>query len=298
METVVVAAAAAAAPRRIPVSITKQLLVHDAEHSKIKVKITIPDSTEECPLTLNPIQNDELPFLQGVTFSKSYTNHKKMTLPCNHSFGAMALIYHFARNKVECPLCRAGKSHRLDTRSIPLHFRRQILDRIRQLDIESTREQDNQNEVLARELFQGFVRDLDRFLSQIHMSVYMCVDNQEIFIFRIKMIFVMRAVFTITDREQDAFHFGLTNTQRSTLMAHINDLGITQIALGFSIQDGDEEPREISRTIPFSVEWNGPRNTRNIQCTVGYLSATSLVPVEGRSGSLCWSIMAEDLFNA
>lgn len=285
--------------QRIPITITRHLLVHDAEHSKIKVKITIPGPEEECPLTLNPIQNDEVSFLPGIAYSKTYTNHKKMTLPCNHSFGAMTLLYHFARNKMECPLCRAGKAYRLDTRSIPLHFRRAMLNQIREADMEHTREENNHNDALAREIFQHFVSDLNRYLTHIYMTVYLHVDNQVVSLFRLKMIFVVRAVFGNATMEQDAFHFGLTPEQRRTIVSHIHDLGLQEIALGFSIQDGTEEPREISRSDPFPVSYPSS-GSRSIPCTLGHLATTDLTMTQNGSQfrSLCWSISADDLLNA
>ena len=99
------------------------------------VLLCAPDANDECPLTLDPIADDSLSFLGDVGCSKlkSFYKHapvlRKMTLPCGHSFGALNLVYHFARNSMFCPCCRDGLSGRLRASSLPLHLRAPIYNR-------------------------------------------------------------------------------------------------------------------------------------------------------------------------
>jgi hypothetical protein len=76
---------------------------------KIVVRLEAPAPGEECPLTLSPIAEDSLEFLQPTTaYLTAFPAYKKMTLPCGHGFGALSILYHFARRNMLCPCCRRG----------------------------------------------------------------------------------------------------------------------------------------------------------------------------------------------
>ena len=91
---------------------------------KLDVSLEIPGPDEECPLTLGPICDDSLDFLQPTTtWFISFPEVKKAVLPCGHSFGALNILYHFARRNMLCPCCRAGLDSRLAFRCIPPLFR-------------------------------------------------------------------------------------------------------------------------------------------------------------------------------
>jgi len=94
-----------------------------AEHEASKIKIQIPlrhsklpatlhPSGEICPILQEPINSAILPFMPRPYLSDS-PMHTALTLECKHTFHAMALIYHWARNEsVLCPVCRAGPKNR------------------------------------------------------------------------------------------------------------------------------------------------------------------------------------------
>lgn len=90
----------------------------------LQVTLEIPGPGDECPLTLGPIADDALDFLlPTTTWFTAFPSVKKIALPCGHSFGALSLLYHFARRKMLCPCCRAGLDSPLTILSIPAHFR-------------------------------------------------------------------------------------------------------------------------------------------------------------------------------
>ncbi len=97
----------------------------------LNVELSLPDPDDECPLTLGPIYDDNLEFLDGVTFIPELPNFKRMTLPCGHSFGAMSLVYNFARKNMLCPCCRAGVDDSIHNDSIPVHFRDGIVRNVK-----------------------------------------------------------------------------------------------------------------------------------------------------------------------
>jgi len=97
----------------------------------LRVKLEVPGPDEECPLTLSPIADDALEFLQPTTaYITAFPEVKKMTLPCGHAFGALSVLYHFARRNMLCPCCRAGIDSRLSSHCIPSFFRKNLLSRV------------------------------------------------------------------------------------------------------------------------------------------------------------------------
>jgi hypothetical protein len=114
--------------------------------SQLIVELSSPDKDEECPLTLDPIQNDALDFLStGVTFLKDCPTIKKMSLPCGHIFGALNITYHFLKNNMQCPCCRAGPRDRLASKCVPAHLRTALSRQIKMLEREEQLEQNRED---------------------------------------------------------------------------------------------------------------------------------------------------------
>jgi hypothetical protein len=86
------------------------------------VTLSIPTEEDECPLTLDNMSQSKLESLPDTTFCADKPLHKKLTLPCGHSFCAMVLIYNWCKNNMLCPCCRAGHQHRADPACLPGHF--------------------------------------------------------------------------------------------------------------------------------------------------------------------------------
>jgi len=94
-----------------------------SEEYAITVELRIPSADEECPITQEPMLTYDLEFLQHVSFIPELPLFRKLTLPCSHSFSAMAITYHFLKNSMQCPLCRTGSKLPLGPLYIPEHFR-------------------------------------------------------------------------------------------------------------------------------------------------------------------------------
>lgn len=107
------------------------VILYGQNGRKMDVTLEPPAEGEECPLTLGPIADDTLDFLQPTTtWFVSFPDVKKAVLPCGHSFGALNILYHFARRNMLCPCCRAGIDSRLAFRCIPPLFRNLMESRI------------------------------------------------------------------------------------------------------------------------------------------------------------------------
>ena len=77
-------------------------------------------------MTMLPIAEATLDFLPADTPRAPIVARPeltKATLPCGHSFSALALLYHFAKNCMRCPNCREGAAARMAGQSVPAHLR-------------------------------------------------------------------------------------------------------------------------------------------------------------------------------
>jgi len=99
-------------------------ILYGQNGKKIRVRLEVPKENEECPLTLGPIVEDSLEFLtENARWYPAFPDVKKMQLPCGHSFGALNILYHFARRNMLCPCCRSGVNSQLSIPCIPLNLR-------------------------------------------------------------------------------------------------------------------------------------------------------------------------------
>ena len=107
-------------------------LLYGMNGKKIRIRLEVPDPEEECPLTLDPIKDDALPFLsQDARWFTAFPEVTKATLACGHGFGALNLLYHFARRNMLCPCCRAGINDRLSLHCYPQHLRLRLNAKVR-----------------------------------------------------------------------------------------------------------------------------------------------------------------------
>ena len=114
------------------------------------MRLTAPTDADTCPLTMGPAAEDELDFLPGVTYLQGLPHVRLMTLPCQHAFGAMSLIYHFARQRMLCPCCRRGVDSPVSSACLPQHFRTAMKQRVDASALAEQREQLEEDAESAR----------------------------------------------------------------------------------------------------------------------------------------------------
>ena len=81
------------------------------------LELSEPAQHEECIIAMEAIKDYRLPFMP-IGFREGIVEVEpeltKACLPCGHGFNALALLYHFAKNSMTCPFCRAGhEKHQL-----------------------------------------------------------------------------------------------------------------------------------------------------------------------------------------
>ena len=111
--------------------------------ANITIKLSEPGGDEECGIAMESIAEYRLDFLPPkACLIKKQPELTKGCLPCGHSFNALALMYHFAKNSMTCPCCRGGhERERMGEQSFPPHLRKAFSKHLQQERARDTREQ-------------------------------------------------------------------------------------------------------------------------------------------------------------
>lgn len=109
------------------------------------LRLSEPAADEECSITLEPIREYRLPFIPEEAQHCAVEGEPALTkasLPCGHGFHALALLYHFAKNSMTCPICRAGHAKaQMTEQSVPHHVRKHFSAHLASLRMEENNEQ-------------------------------------------------------------------------------------------------------------------------------------------------------------
>lgn len=131
-------------------------IVYGQNNCKLRVKLDVPDPGEECPLTLSPMAEDAIECLSDAArWFPAFPDVKRATLPCGHAFGALNILYHFARRNMLCPCCRAGLNTRVDIMCIPAGFRALLSSKVQSELREDAEEQVRQDREAAEDIVSG-----------------------------------------------------------------------------------------------------------------------------------------------
>jgi hypothetical protein len=129
----------------------------------LSLTFTEPEKNEECMITMEPIAEYRLPFMpEGLTPALlSRPTLTKASLPCGHGFNALALLYHFAKNSMTCPCCRAGHDKvQMGEQSVPPHLRRAFSQHLERIKADETREQIASDAITATRALEREVRTM------------------------------------------------------------------------------------------------------------------------------------------
>lgn len=108
---------------------------HDQSKTLVMTMSAPSSDEEECAITCLPIKDSDImdlfehdeareelqKALEGASIVKNRPELCKATLPCNHSFHGLSLVYHFIRTEMKCPVCRAGLEMPIATKSFKNH---------------------------------------------------------------------------------------------------------------------------------------------------------------------------------
>lgn len=148
----------------------------DPMGASMSLKLSEPGPAEECSITMEAIGTYRPPFMPPsfahAHVIKNQPTLTKATLPCGHSFDAMAVVYHFMKNSMTCPCCRAGiAGARMAEQSIPPHMRRAFAQHMAHSRREEEREQIAADAMAATRLLHHEVSYDFMFLTETRLVI-------------------------------------------------------------------------------------------------------------------------------
>ena len=124
----------------------------------ITMSLSEPAADEECGIGLVPIADYRLSFMppdHKASVLEDRPALTKASLPCGHGFNALALLYHFAKNSMTCPFCRAGHDkERMGVLSIPAHVRAWFTSHLEGVRADENREQIAMDAITATRILE------------------------------------------------------------------------------------------------------------------------------------------------
>jgi len=139
-----------------------------------EVILSTPMQGDICNIMHEEIANAKM---EWINEEKDYFNErnksaKKAALQCGHIFYVTALAYHFVKNQMICPICRAGEKNKMNAQGIPKRIRGDIMQRAKKMIQE---EQIQQNEEETREN----QREIERIVSQdVLVNFFLSVNRR------------------------------------------------------------------------------------------------------------------------
>jgi hypothetical protein len=119
----------------------------ESEHKRLSLALSVPADGEECGIGMDPIAEYRLEWFPSLVPHCVVQRKPELTKAtitgCGHGFNAVALLYHFLKNEMTCPYCRAGfKGARMYWHVLPTHLRGPMRERM-----EATRSQERRAQV-------------------------------------------------------------------------------------------------------------------------------------------------------
>lgn len=113
---------------------------------------------EECPMMLESMDDFRLDFAKQMVVVEGNPGKCKITLPCKHSFSALACLYYFARKGMRCPMCRDGCDTALDFDCLPIHMRQTMREHVVKTNIEERIEEEAET---TREVMEMYFNEIE-----------------------------------------------------------------------------------------------------------------------------------------
>jgi hypothetical protein len=222
-------------------------LFKSIDNRVVRVRLTAPAPDEMCPLTFSPVSEDVLDFLPGLTFLENSPHVKQATLPCGHVFGALSILYHFARRNMLCPCCRRGVSSPINPKHIPKHLRAGIVSRVaNEIQQERAEQMEEDMAFVARDADQSAWAAL---VNRVQMSVY--PRDAPFVSFEYQLNSAGFVFSTPVISFPPSVVFALSADDSNTISSHLRDLAVTHISLVVHARSVTDRVVELARTDAF-----------------------------------------------
>ena len=230
----------------------------------LHLKLAIPDQGAECPILQEPIQTAVFESLPRP-FNKAHPEHKAITLKCSHTFHAMALVYHWSRNRnVLCPICRAGpQGQRLTMNRLPEDWRYSLSAKVKRETRKDMEEAELENFQAASLISQeAMTRTVVSFV--IRIEIQALISLHSFGTWRLNTVLAPShdgVVFEVPAVEVQTIPFSEGCIVRFLPIAYSNTL-VSMLAMSEWFAVG-ENPRQSSSL--FEVEYNETKKFKGIK---------------------------------
>ena len=245
--------------RCAPGQLAHYRVLKSLDNVAIRVRLTVPPPADMCPFSLSPVADDALDFLPAMTFLESLPQVKQITLPCGHAFGALNLLYHFARRNMLCPCCRKGSSSTINPKYIPRHLRPAIVARVAHELHQERAEQVGEDWALAsQEANQPSL--WAALVDRVQMSVYPHISLEDIPFVSFEFQLNHDSDRLLLPAPSPVI-FELSADDSRAISSHLRDLAVTQISLVVHARSVTDRVVQLARTDAFDVlgPATGPR---------------------------------------
>lgn len=257
-------------------------VLKSVDSKAIRVRLAVPPPAETCPLTMSPIADDELDFIPGGSFLQTLPLVKQITLPCGHVFGALNILYHFARRNMLCPCCRRGSASPIDAKYIPKHLRPAIVARVAHETRQEHAEQIGGDWALASQDLpsSAWITLVDR----VQISVYPHIGLGDFpfagFEFQLNSEHILPtpSVPVLQSPFAPPIVFELSSDDSRLISSHLRDLAVTQISLVVHARSLTDRVVELARTDAFDID--GAPGGRTVDGGVSHFAVRQTPPTE------------------
>jgi hypothetical protein len=215
--------------------------------SKFSITLHEPPADAECPILQESISQADIDWMPRP-FDAAHPAKKAITTPCNHTFHAMALVYHWARNhNLLCPVCRHGpKNAHLVLSRLPKEWKYSLAARVRRERKRDREEKEEQDRVVARSLMETNMPSM-LFSFKIRIE---CNLNRAWLLNTIPVAFLDYVIFDVPETELSDIPFSPT-TQIRMLALLYTSTGVTTLYPPSNWFHNGQEPGNS-----FSVHWD------------------------------------------
>jgi hypothetical protein len=215
--------------------------------SKFSVTLHKPHPDSECPILQESISDAVLDWMPRP-YNATVTENTAITTPCNHTFHAMALVYHWARNKnLLCPVCRHGpKNAHLVLSRLPKEWKYSMAARVRRERKRDKEEKEEHDRAVARSFVEPTMPSM-LFSFKIRLESNL---NSVWLLNTIPVAIMDYVIFDVPDMELSAIPFDPTSKIRMLSLLYTST-GVTTLYPPSNWFQAGEEPGNS-----FSVHWD------------------------------------------
>ena len=216
--------------------------------SKFSVTLHEPSPDAECPILQESISQAVIDWMPRP-YDAATPMQKAITTPCNHTFHAMALIYHWSRNRnLMCPVCRYGpKNAHLILSRLPKEWKYSLAARVRRERKRDMEEKEEQDRAVAHALVVDTSMPSMLFSFKIRIE---CNLNRAWLLNTIPVAFMDYVVFDVPETELSVIPFEATTPIRMLALLYTST-GVTTLYPPSNWFQAGQEPGHS-----FNVHWD------------------------------------------